>query len=65
MNSPKNDFTSNNWKLISPQPVSNPSTGTVIQSFDLTAKIKFCWSTEVNINKKYVSERDTIFSIVI
>lgn len=58
MNPSKNDFTSNNWNLMSTQPVSDPSTDTVIQSFDLTVKSKLLvngskYKQEICIRKRY------------
>jgi len=49
---------------MSAQSLSDPSTDTGMQRFDLKVEIKFCWLMAVYINKKYVSERDTIFSII-
>lgn len=52
MNPSKNEVISSNENLMSAQPISDLSRETVIQSFDLSVKSKFCWTMEVNINNK-------------
>lgn len=50
---------------MSARPVSYPSTDIVVQTFDMTVKSKFWWSMELNVNKKFLSERDIFFSAII
>lgn len=45
---------------MSPQPVSDPSADRVTQTV-LTVKITSCWSMNVNMRNKYVSERGVLF----
>lgn len=45
---------------MSPQPVSDPTADRVILTV-LTVQMKSCWSMNVNMSNKYISERGVLY----